>query len=158
MGVAAGPAVWICRHLAAAARHRRAARIVKPGARRRPAALRKTRQSDEPGICAAARGHLLDARGAILRKQTRARPDESRVALAASGYYDDARSESADFLPFRRNVSKPGGTGGRRPAAPGGATYPTPHPNQDSLTHPPRPPPLPHPPTPQHLPQALPYI
>jgi len=73
---------------------------------------RKTRESNEPGICATARGHLLDARGAVLRKQTRARPGKSRVALAASGHYDNARSESIDLLPFRRNLSQPGSPAG----------------------------------------------
>src|SRR5260370_16074702 len=136
VGVVAGPAVRICRHLAVAARHRRTARVAKPGARRRPAALGKARESDEPGICAAAGGHLLDASGAVLRKQTRAGPGESRVALAAPGYHDDTRSESADFLPVRRDVPEPGGTGRSRQAGPGGATDPARHPSESGLLAP----------------------
>jgi len=74
--------------------------------------------------CAANGGHLLDARGAVLRQQACARASESRNAVAAAGCHDNPGSEFDRCLPVRRDVSQPSASGRRRKAGPGGRADP----------------------------------
>src|SRR5215510_15769165 len=98
-------------NLEAAARHRQATSGGKRGAGLRAAELRQADENHESGVCPADGRLLLDARGAILWKQACAKRREPGAALAATGYRDDAGSESAASLPLWGRFLEPAPTG-----------------------------------------------
>ena len=51
-------------------------------------------------------GCVLDARGAVLRRQTHARQARLGAALAAAGHSDHARSQSASSVPVWLDVPR----------------------------------------------------